>query len=225
MTSTADLHLHKLRTPPPARGGVWRGHKPGVRLSELGGCNRKQTLRLLGAKAEPITDRQRAIFEAGKVWEAYIRDLWRDALGPGAVACGVPVKTPFGMGEIDLFIPGMSRIIEIKTSTSKSRDYLPNEGNVAQLLLYLHFYGIEELGLRVNEISGELVYVLKDTGEVVSCPVGYDHAKVNALIRDAGLITKAVAKRENLPIPMNYRPDRFPCGWQDGRCQYFRECW
>lgn len=225
MTTTAELHVKKLRAPPAPRGGVWRGHKPGVRLSELGGCNRKQTLRLLGMKAEPIGDRQRAIFEAGTVWEEYIRELWKAALGAGSVTCAVPVHTPFGLGEIDLFIPALTKIVEVKTTTNKSRDFLPQETNVAQILLYEHYYGIEELGLDADQIDGELVYVIKETGEVLSYAIRYDPAKVAFLQTDADLITRSVAKREPLPIPDGYRPNGFPCGWTDGHCAYYEHCW
>jgi hypothetical protein len=170
----------------------------GVRISEMGGCERKQTLRLAGYRGEYPTPFDEKNFAAGNAWEDVIAALWAKEY-PKEARRWIPVPTPYGTGEIDLYIPPENLIVECKTTTEQRASYLPNRENVT--------------------------YVLKDTGEVLSFVVKYDPTLCEKLEVKMADIHRNSLAREVLPIPQGYRDDKFPCHWGHGSCAYYKYCW
>lgn len=189
-----------------------------IRLSEAGGCARRQTLRILGYPAAPHSERQLAIFSVGDLWEDWLAAIWQRRY-PGQVERQVGVPTPFGTGHIDLWVAPERLIVECKTTREASRPYLPLAEHVSQVTLYLHYWGLE------RDAAAEIAYVLKETGEVISIPVEYDADRAARLVRRLERIQQAVTAGTPLPVPTRYAADRFPCAWKDGRCQYWQHCW
>ncbi|BDG61893.1 PD-(D/E)XK nuclease family protein [Caldinitratiruptor microaerophilus] len=212
--STSELVLSRIR----ARHEDSGFDPSEIRLSEAGGCPRKQTLRILGYPAEEVTDRQLGIFEAGDYWEDYLFHTWSE-LYPRRVRRQVPVRTPYGVGHIDLWVAPERHIVECKTTQAKSRDYLPMDQHLAQVQMYLHFWG------RHRSATAEVAYVIKETAEVVSFPVQYNRYWAEELEEGLRRIAQHVTEGRPAPVPEGYSPDSFPCGWGDGRCPYWSHCW
>jgi hypothetical protein len=230
-TTTQDL-VEKWGTkvtatlPKTARDRIWGR---GVRMSEMGGCNRKQTLRLAGYRAEypSVFDKER--FEKGLLWEEIIAAVWESEY-PGKVQRGVEVVTPYGTGEIDLWIPHLPHLVECKTTKPGNESYLPMTENVIQLQMYLHFFGAPK-GVK----EAELCYALKNeddlyTSRVRSFSIDYDPELAVMLVDEAKNIHRHGLLKKILPIPVAYSKDRFPCAWRVGQpdagaCAFYRRCW
>lgn len=217
VTTTAELFLAKLHPESRSRPSGHTG-PGGIHLSEAGSCQRKQTLRILGYRAEAPSDGQQAIFNAGVVWEDYIGRLWAEKY-PRQIRRQIPVPTPYGTGYLDLWIAPEKKLIEVKTTRSHRWGFLPLSEHVAQVQLYLHFWGI------AHEATAELAYVLKESGEILSIPVIYDAALAAQLEGNLQRVQDALGQKEVLPIPAGYVPGRFPCGWTGGRCAFWEHCW
>lgn len=193
-----------------------------VRLSEAGQCPRRQTLRALGYPAAPPTDRELAVFAAGHHWEDALAALWEDRF-PFGVQRQVPVVTPFGTGHIDLWVEPIRHLVEGKTTTEKHRADLPFASHVDQVTLYLHFFG------QARGATAEIAYVIKETGEIVSCPVAYDADRAQELHFRLLVVQDAIRRGEPLPVPEEYEATRYPCAWHTpqglARCGYWATCW
>lgn len=212
-----------------ARAQVQKFDPHEIRISELGGCLRKATLRILDYPADSPTEQQLAIFAAGDAGEARVVRLWMDRF-PRQCRRQVPVSWSLpdgtrGTGHIDLWVSPLRRIVESKTTKAASRPYLPLPEHVLQVTGYLHWWGIEH-GAREAEIA----YLIKETGEIVSFIIPYDPERARELVDRAMTIAAAVRAGEPLPIPADHVPSRFPCSWttQDGQtafCPFWRTCW
>jgi hypothetical protein len=223
--STKDLvgqrMAPKAKTWTPAQHAATTG----IRLSETGKCPRLQALRILKAPGDPYTGTS-APMTAGKNWEDYIRLVWRDAY-PDTQA-SIPVETPYGVGEADLFIPSLRKLVEVKSTTADRAQWLPDAEHVSQLMLYGHFWPRGDGAPWVPDM--ELAYCLRDTGEVVSIVVPYDAAYAQALVGILDQIHLGIQKGQPLPIPLGYKGDKFPCSWRygtpdAGRCRFWINCW
>lgn len=194
-----------------------------IRLSEAGQCGRRQTLRALDYAPTPPSPRQRAIFRAGHAIEDWILGYW-EAAYPGQVQRQIAVATPFGAGHIDGFVEPIRHLVECKSTTRKHRDGLPMSSHVDQVTLYLHVWG------NARGATAEIAYYLKETGEIVSCPVTYDPDRAARLIQGLREVQAAITiLGEPLPIPAGYQPLQFPCAWHTDagleRCGFWAYCW
>ena len=204
-----------------------RAASTGIRLSEAGSCPRLQTLRLLKAPSDPYV--QSAAMNAGISWEDYVALVWRDAYPD--TQRKVPVSSPFGAGEADLWIPSLRKLVEVKSTNAERAQWLPDQQHVAQLTLYMGYWpGADANDQGEPGINGELAYVVRETGQVLSITVDWDQNLFDDLVHVLDLI--ALAKRDGtaLPIPSGYQWDRFPCRWRvgdpgEGRCRYYTNCW
>lgn len=216
--TTHDLHRDHLAQ----RAAVLDFDPREIRLSEVGLCGRRQTLRILGFAEEPPTLQQQSIFRAGHHWEDYIAGLW-EARFPGQVQRQIEVPSPFGTGHIDIWVDALSRIVEAKSTTSKQRPSLPLAHHCDQVQLYLHFYG------HARGASGEITYVIKETGELLSFPVVYDSDRVRTLLTRLMNVALSVDTGEPLPVPPAYHAHHFPCSWPVdtgyARCGFWEHCW
>lgn len=204
------------------RQGVQKFHPGEIRLSEVGGCLRKASLRLLGKVGTKPDLTQESIFKSGDEHEEHIADLWR-ALYPRQVRRQVLVKSPFGTGHMDIWIAPLKHYVEAKSTKHKSIKYLPMQSHVDQVQLYLHYYIAKRGG------TAEIAYRDKETGEILSFPVVYDAAYAEELVGRLQRLQDAKDLQLALPMPEGVSPDRFPCGWlRDGKlvaCEFWHECW
>lgn len=196
-----------------------------IRLSEAGQCPRRQTLRALGYVPTPPTLREMAIFETGHLAEERIAALWAAQFpAPGQLQREVEVRTEFGVGHIDLWVDPIAHLVECKTTTEKRLKDLPLPSHVAQVTLYLHFWG------NARGATAEIAYLLKETGEIRSYPVTYDRQAARDLIVGLMEVQAAIAMlRAPLPIPDDYQATQYPCAWHtpEGlrRCGFWDHCW
>lgn len=218
--STKSLQQAKYQT---ELAGPSKFNPQEIRLSEAGQCRRRQTLRALGFVPTPPSLRELAIFETGHLAEERIAALW-DAQFPGQLTREVEVRTEFGVGHIDLWVDPISHIVECKTTTEKRLHDLPLPSHVAQVTMYLHFFG------NARGATAEIAYLIKETGEIQSFPVTYDRDDARQLI--VGLMEVQAAihlTREPLPIPEEYQATHYPCAWYTPqglrRCGFWDYCW
>lgn len=200
-----------------------RKFAPGeMRLSEAGLCPRRQTLRMLGCEADETSLQQESIFRAGEEHEDAIYLLWA-SIYPRRVKRQVQVKWWGGIGHADIWVSPLKLLVESKSCKMTAKPYLPQDHHVAQVQLYLHFWGAKR-GARA-----EIAYRLKQTGEILSFPIEYDPRRAAELEESLKQIHEAVRAGAPLAVPGEYRPSRFPCSWRtdDGivRCGYFAHCW
>lgn len=193
-----------------------------IRLSEAGSCGRKQTLRALGYKPAEADERALSIFQSGDEHEDAIYHLWA-ARYPRRVRRQMQVVTPYGTGHIDIWASNLRHIVESKSTTEKNRHRLPMDSHVAQVQMYLHFWGNK------RNATVEIAYRIKETGQIVSIPVQYDPELAELLIRNLQSIQGAIFAREPLPIPEGYGPVAFPCSWYANgevkRCPFWEYCY
>ena len=195
-----------------------------IRLSAAGACPRQQTLRILGAPATPESVTQLSIFHAGHYWEDYLASLW-EAQYPSQVNRQVTVDTPYGTGHIDLWIEPIHHLVECKTTKVARRAQLPLAEHLDQVNLYLHFWG------NAHGATGEIAYLLKETGEILTFPVVYDPHRIPRLVERLDQILIAVQiDQPPLPIPEEAAPFQFPCGWMDTygqftQCPFWAHSW
>ena len=195
-----------------------------VRLSEIGSCDRRQTLRMLGYEPETPSERQQSIFQAGEEHEDTIYALWA-ARYPRRVRRQVPVRFPQGTGHIDIWVAPIKHIVESKSVKATARRYLPMEHHVWQVKAYLWYWGHQ------RRATAEIAYRLKETGEIVSFPVTCSEADGEEIERRVDRIVAARQAGLPLPIPEGFGPDRFPCAWEDRvtgewvTCPFWRHCY
>lgn len=224
MPTTADLHLLQAQTFAPLRPKLPR-HPVGMYPSEIGGCPRKTTLRLMGMKPADRPGAEQHPMNFGKIFEAYIGCVWRGSY-PGVIERQVPVVTPYGNGKIDYWIPDLPRLIEVKATNWARKDYLPNPSHVDQLLLYMAFFADYQPYLR---FPGELCYGFSDNeGVLISFEIPYNQGRVDQLLAWCESVKTCVNARKPPPVPMAYDAEHFPCSWKGktpGFCEYFQLCW
>jgi len=194
-----------------------------IRLSEAGQCLRRQTLRALGFVPVPPSPREMAIFETGHLAEERITALWEGQF-PGQTEREVLVQTEFGVGHIDLWIPPITHLVECKTTTEKRLKDLPLKSHVAQVTMYLHFWG------NARGATAEIAYLLKETGEIRSYPVTYDQDYARRLIVGLMEVQWTIQMlREPLPIPEEHQATQYPCAWYTPqglrKCGFWDHCW
>ncbi|WP_243239929.1 hypothetical protein [Sulfobacillus harzensis] len=222
LLSTAALQQEKYQS---ELAGPSKFDPHEIRLSEAGQCPRRQTLRALGYVATPPTLREMAIFETGHLAEERITALWAQQFpGPDQCVREVEVRTEFGVGHIDLWIEPIKHIVECKTTTEKRLKDLPLQSHVAQVTMYLHFYGNQ------RGATAEISYLIKETGEIKSFPVTYDRQYARELIVGLMEVQAAITMlREPLPIPEDYQATSYPCAWYTPqglrRCGFWEHCW
>ena len=218
--STAALQQAKYQT---ELAGPSKFDPHEIRLSEAGQCPRRQTLRALGCVPTPPSLREMAIFETGHLAEERITALW-DAQFPGQLQREVEVQTEYGVGHIDLWVEPIHHLVECKTTTEKRLKDLPLSSHVAQVTMYLHFFG------NAREATAEISYLIKETGEIHSYPVTYDRQLARTLIVGLMEVQAAIVMaHEPLPIPEEYQATQFPCAWYTPqglqRCPFWDYCW
>jgi CRISPR/Cas system-associated exonuclease Cas4 (RecB family) len=220
--TTADLLADTARGLAPPRPKLPR-HPIGMWPSEMGGCPRKTTLRLLNYKPADRTGGEVQTMNFGKIFESYVTALWRNQY-TGIIERQVPVLTPYGNGKIDLYLPELPKLIEVKTTNWARKDYLPNPSHVDQLLLYMAFFAEWN-----TANAGELAYGFSDNEDVLqSFVIPYNQERVNELVNWAEQVKCAKDTKTPPPVPEPYHPEKFPCGWlgkNPGRCEYFAFCW
>lgn len=200
-----------------------------IRLSESGGCPRQQLLRVTGAEeTHPQPAEARLLMETGDVWERMVVESLIDYLGPDRVKMQVEILTPHDShGHIDAVITlddGNRRLVECKATKAGSRKFLPNERNVRQLQAYLHYYG------RHHGITrGELIYVLRETGETVPFILTYDPRLGADIDREQKHLAALKVTGEVPDVASDMKADKFPCYYKtrdyEVHCPYHGHCW
>lgn len=193
-----------------------------IRLSEVGGCQRKASLRILGYSAETAGLQQESVFLSGDEHEEHIADLWRSRY-PRRVLRQVRVPSPFGVGHMDIWVAPIRHYVESKSILAKHRKDLPRQEHVDQVLMYQHFW------INAHGGTAEVAYRLKETGEILSFPVRYDSERAALLVRRLEALQEARETGMPIPLPEDAYPDRYPCGYlRDGRlqpCPFWHTCW
>ena len=217
--STADLQREALER----QAATVTFDPKEIRLSEAGQCGRRQTLRALGYIPTPPTLRDQAIFETGHFIEDRLLAYW-EARFPGGVQTQIEVTSPFGVGHIDGYVEPLHHLVECKTTTEKQLDRLPMASHVAQVTLYLHYWG------NARNATAEIVYYIKETGQTRSFPVTYDALLARDLIVGLMDVQAAIAViGEPLAIPDGMQATQYPCAWhtRDGlrQCGFWAYCW
>ena len=213
MPTTADLHAAYL----PRTHATFDPRE--IRLSEVGQCPRRQTLRILGYPAEAPTDQQLAIFDTGHRIEDFVYRLWATRY-PRRVLRQIRVKTPYGTGHIDLWVPPERKIVEVKSTTRARIADLPLDSHVDQLHMYQYYWGAQRRAVL------ELAYVVKETGEILPFQISYDVAHARQLVANLIAVQGAAEMtREPLPVPAEYTAFRYPCSWGAERCAFWTHCW
>ncbi len=218
--STAALQQAKYQT---ELAGPSKFDPHEIRLSEAGQCPRRQTLRALGCVPTPPSLREMAIFETGHLAEERITALW-DAQFPGQLQREVEVQTEYGVGHIDLWVEPIKHLVECKTTTEKRLKDLPLSSHIAQVTMYLHFFG------NAQNATAEISYLIKETGEIHSYPVTYDRQLARDLIVGLMEVQAAIVMaRKPLPIPEDYQATHYPCAWYTPQglqhCPFWDYCW
>lgn len=220
MPTTQELYEARLKT----RQKAQKFDPAEIRLSEVGHCLRRASLRILGYEANAPSLRQESIFLVGDQQEEHIADLW-EAAYPGEIDRQVLVSSPFGVGHMDVWVKPLRHYVECKSTTLKSVPYLPHEEYIDQVTLYHHYY-IQPTGGG----TAELAYRVKETGEILSIPVAYDPERAKRLVARLEELQDAVSFGQPLPIPKGYSLDQFPCGFRDAAgtwtpCPFWQHCW
>lgn len=194
-----------------------------IRLSEAGSCGRKQTLRALGYVPTPPNARQLSIFETGHRVEDQVARLWQKRY-PRRVKRQITVKSPFGVGHVDIWVAPIHHLVECKTTTEKQIPRLPLASHIDQVTLYLHYWG------HAHRATAEIAYVIKETGEIRTYPVTYNRLRARELIVRLMEVQAAITlMQQPLEIPDEYQATQFPCAWYTPpgleRCGFWQYCW
>jgi CRISPR/Cas system-associated exonuclease Cas4 (RecB family) len=203
----------------------------GIYLSAATGCPRKESLRLLKYTAAPFSAQSKSNMAIG------VKSEEKPALVLEAAGWRLkrqePVQTKYGNGRIDIlgYPPsGEEVIIEIKTSTLGSLNYLPRREHLDQTILYMGFLHEESPTVPL----GELIYILRSeqNGEhkeqIKVFVVEWDRLRFEYLIERLELIDSHVKNGEPVPLEMckDVAPDKAPCSYPNtGKCVYFEHCW
>lgn len=136
-------------------------------------------------------------------------------------------------------------IIDLKTTAFSHLPFLPNDGNVMQLQLYLHGALFGEVWLtddngeplaklpRPSNAYGALFYIIRENPAYVSPEqehwFSYDPDIVEKAFALRDELEKYIERDEVPPIPRGYSPYNFPCllrGEARTRwCPYWKYCW
>ena len=200
-----------------------------IRLSETGDCARKQLLRVLGyPQTHPQPPEALDLMSTGDVWESLLVQDLVDHYGAEHVSTQVVVTTPQGSeGHIDAVVsaPGVPRrFVEAKATKVGSRKYLPNARNVRQVQAYLHYEG-----RRRGIDTAELLYVLRETGEIIPVVGLYDAAMGADIEREQTMLNRLKAEQCVPDIVAGTDRKKFPCYYKttdyEVYCPFWGHCW
>jgi hypothetical protein len=197
-------------------------YRPGeIRLSEVGTCQRKASLRILGRVPERDDLTQASIYLRGDEHEDRVAEMW-EAAYPGQVERQLEVRSPWGTGHADLWVRPLGHMVECKSTDGRHRQHLPYPSHVAQVTIYQHYRP-------EFRASAEIAYRFDGTGEIVSVPVAYDQALAEELVARLRRLRDALDHGLPLEIPADAGPGAYPCAWtRDGvvrRCGFWQHCW
>jgi len=213
-----------------------------LRLSESGHCMRKRFLSALGFEpTHPEGDDNLGVLHGGHILEAQVVEMYKRRFGGRRVVTQRVIHLPFynATGHIDIWIPSLPLIVEVKSTSVAARDSLPRDEHLDQVQSYLHFWGMGH-GCK----DAELAYIFRETLEMVVFPVVYDPATGQRIeqeleelkarldyARDA--MDQGVSKETLLTWPeitpeVTNSPNGWPCSWwRNGErryCPFFGYC-
>jgi len=115
-----------------------------------------------------------------------------------------------GHYDLLLTIDDMQVVCDIKTSKEYARNYLPVQGHLDQIMLYMGALSVS---------NGVLLYIMRDTGDIVPIDIEFDEEHYDRLIERFKMIQKSEDDRILLPTfsPQN---NGFPCVY----CEWVDYC-
>lgn len=197
--------------------------EPRLRLSQIGLCPRANVLSVLTGIVPDFEDMAGILF-SGKIHETIIDQAFSGYI----LVQQKEVEVEGVKGHIDFYLPELNVIIECKTTNLYGLQKAPFDHHLMQVLAYM--VGIE---LEVGSMpKAFIVYFAREDPKNFRVNEVYcgETAK-EYVIQTIRQLKEAVEKEEVPPIPMGYRPEKFPCRWFSqvtGRlfeCPFHERCW
>jgi len=204
-----------------------------IRLSAIGSCMRAQVYSGLGYPRKEPNSKKLGIFEMGDRCEKFVYDIYKKEYGKENVLKQVQIESfssnkdgsPI-IGHADLYVIPEDILIEVKNIKSGAKYFnLPKEEHKWQLIAYLHFFH--------KTFKGKLIYVVKDTLELITFPI--DNTGFRLSCASYGIdsrlnkIRKGIEEKK-LPKREHKSPNKYPCFWktrdgETGGCDFRKRCW
>ena len=234
-----------------------------VRPSTLGNCPRQVYFSVL-QKVDPEViensvdewgmggDVVKGFFVSGKIHEEMIRPKMEAAgFHYQCYIVVTPDEDPPLWGHCDFYKydPDTEEcfIVDIKTTSIKSKPYLPKQTHIAQVTLYLHgalhgeVWRCDEQGNPVEKFPqakvghGCIFYIIRENPAHLfdgqEYWFDYDEDEAQALLAYKRYLDTAIRTRKEPPIPPSYSPFSFPCmyvsefSYRSVMCPFWRLCW
>ena len=182
-------------------------------ITDAGKCPRAVFFKFKNAPREPMDARILRIFERGEnIHRSIFNILYRLRLG---VVTEIPIPSQeiiSGRADAILCIGNQNYVLDIKSINSMLFRKLvePNEENVFQVQLYMHFFNITK---------AILLYIDKDQQEMKEFFVNYDEVLCKGLL-DKFYALKDQVEKNILPA----RIEDYPRNWQCNYCQFKDVC-
>lgn len=110
-------------------------------------------------------------------------------------------------------------IVDIKTCGMTSWNFIPKDGNIFQIQLYMKYMKID---------NAFLLYINPDTGKYRIFYFKFDQKIINGIAKKYKYILKHLCEKTEIEREYD-NPHKFPCSWDSrnstGSCQYFNKCW
>ena len=182
-------------------------------ITDAGKCPRAVFFKFKNAPKAPIDARIMRIFEHGEnIHRNIFNVLYRLRLGVVTEVAIPSQEIISGRADAILCIDGENYVMDIKSMNSMIFRNLsaPNEENVYQIQLYLHYFNIKK---------GILLYVDKDQQAMKEFFVDYDEELCKSLL-DKFYALKDQVEQNILPA----RLDDYPKNWQCSYCPFKDIC-
>ncbi len=233
-----------------------------VRPSTLGNCPRQVYFSVLQKVDPEVLEGEggvegdvgvvKGFFVSGRIHEEMIRPKMEAAgFHYQCYVVVTPDENPPLWGHCDFYKydydTGECFVVDIKTTSIKSKPYLPKQAHIAQVTLYLHgaLYGevwrCDENGNPVEKFPparrghGCIFYIIRENPahffDGQEYWFDYDEEEAQALLAHKRYLDIAIQTGKEPPIPQSYSPFTFPCmyvsefSYKTVMCPFWRLCW